>query len=52
MESSRLLGGIIALEVDELRKSVQSTSSFVCIGAVLNQVGDAFVDVDVVGGKL
>ena len=52
MEARRLLSGIVALEVDELRKSIETASSFVGIGAILDEFGDAFVDLDVVGSKL
>lgn len=52
MEARRLLSGIIALEVDKLRKCVKTADSFVCIGSILDEFGDAFVDLDVVGGEL
>lgn len=52
MEASCLLSSIVALEVDELRERVQSAGSFVCIGSILDEVGDAFVDFDVVGCEL
>ena len=52
MEARRLLSGIVALEVDELRKRVKTAGSFVGIGAILDEFGDAFVDLDVVGSEL
>lgn len=52
MEARRLLSGIIALEVDKLRECVETADSFVCISAILDEFGDAFVDLDVVGGEL
>ena len=52
MEARRLLSGIVALEVDELRKRVKTAGSFVGIGAILDKFGDAFVDLDVVGSEL
>ena len=52
MEARRLLSGIIALEVDKLGKSVETANSFVCISAILDEFGDAFVDLDIVGSEL
>lgn len=52
MEARRLLSGIVALEVNKLRKCVETADSFVCISAILDEFGDAFVDLDVVGGEL
>lgn len=52
MEARRLLSGIIALEVDKLGKSVETANSFVCISTILDEFGDAFVDLDVVGSEL
>ena len=52
MEASCLLSSIVALKVDELRERVQSAGAFVCIGSILDEVGDAFVDFDVVGCEL
>lgn len=52
MEARRLLSGIVTLEVDELRKRVETAGSFVGIGAILDELGDAFVDLDIVGSKL
>ena len=52
MEARRLLGGIIPFEIDKLRKRVETAGSFVGIGAILDEFGDAFVDLDVVGSEL
>jgi len=52
VEARRLLSGIVALEINELRKGVETASTFVGIGAILDKFGDAFVDLDVVGSKL
>lgn len=52
MKARRLLSGIVALEVDKLRKRVETAGSFVGIGAILDEFGNAFVDLDIVGSKL
>lgn len=52
MEARRLLSGIVAFEVDELRKRIETAGTFVGIGAILDEFGNAFVDLDVVGSKL
>jgi hypothetical protein len=52
MEARRLLSGIVALEIDKLRKRVESAGSFMGVGTILDEFGDAFVDFDIVGSKL
>lgn len=52
MKARRLLSSIVALEIDKLRKRVESAGSFVGVGTILDEFGDAFVDLDIVGSKL
>jgi hypothetical protein len=54
MKARRLLSSIVALEIDKLRKRVEPepAGSFVGVGTILDEFGDAFVDLDIVGSKL